>query len=122
MKIIFLSSIHSSSSLGTVSFKKVVNHHGYFYSALNNSVVLHLYHFLKSFSQEMRLLPILLLPCILPCIITCNNKYFSPLITWPRYWSFLVLIVFIIFVSIFIFPRTSVFDTLSTQLNLKILL
>uniref|UniRef100_A0A8D8X6Z6 Uncharacterized protein n=1 Tax=Cacopsylla melanoneura TaxID=428564 RepID=A0A8D8X6Z6_9HEMI len=85
-----------------------------FTAALNSCVVVWLNHVLKFFNQEILLLPRPLLPSIFPCRIFCNSRYrFSFLITWPRYCSLRIFMVFRISFSFFILFMTTSLVTLS---------
>jgi len=53
-------------------------------------------------------------------MIFCNITYFSALITWPRYYSFLIVILFNVSYSSLILSSNSSFVTIFTQLILNI--
>lgn len=79
-------------------------------------------HSLRFLNHKILLLPMLLFPFILPCIITLNHSCLSLLMTFPRYYNFLTLIVCIISQSFFICSNTSKFVLLSIYDILNILL
>lgn len=48
---------------------------------------------LRLSNQELCLLSRAVLYCIFIWMITCSRCYFSPWITWPKYWSFVTMTV-----------------------------
>lgn len=83
---------------------------------LESSLEVHPNHTLKLRSHDILHLPIL----HFSCKISCSMAYFSPGIVWPRYYSFLLVIVLISSFSFPIFLTISKFLIWATHDTFKI--